>query len=274
MKFVRGGSLAGKVADLVKDPNAAAAVLVKVCQAVDFAHRRGILHRDLKPGNILLDADGTPYVTDFGLAKKVGADSNLTQSGAIIGTPSYMAPEQARAEKGLTTAVDVYALGAILYELIAGRPPFRGSTVMDTVLQVLEDEPPNPRTVNAQANRDLSLIALKSLEKDPGRRYKSAAALVDDLQAFQEGRPIAARPVGRMERAFKWVKRNPLVAGLQAAVIFALLLAVFFAVKSERERRDAVYHALRTEHALHSISNSTWPFGPGNKTTSWRRNES
>jgi hypothetical protein len=145
MKYVPGGSLAGKVADCVKDTRAAVALLVKVCRAVDFAHRRGILHRDLKPGNILLDAGGTPYVTDFGLAKKVEGDSNLTQSGAIVGTPSYMAPEQARAEKGLTTAVDTYALGAILYELLIGQPPFRGQTVLDTILQVIEKDAPDPR---------------------------------------------------------------------------------------------------------------------------------
>jgi serine/threonine protein kinase len=207
MKLISGGSLARKVAELVNDPKAAVAMLAKVCRAVDFAHRRGILHRDLKPGNILLDADGTPYVTDFGLAKKVEGDSNLTQSGAIVGTPSYMAPEQARAEKGLSTGVDVYALGAILYELLTGQPPFRGPTVLDTILQVLEKDAIAPRAVNPRADRDLSLITLKCLVKEPGKRYESASALADDLERWCRGEAIQARPVGRGEKAMKWVRK-------------------------------------------------------------------
>jgi serine/threonine-protein kinase len=138
MKLVGGGSLAGRVPELVRDPRAAAALMAKVARAVHFAHQRGILHRDLKPANILLDVDGTPYVTDFGLAKRTEGDSGLTQSGAFVGTPSYAAPEQARAEKQLTTAADVYSLGALLYELLTGRPPFRAATVLDTLMQVLE----------------------------------------------------------------------------------------------------------------------------------------
>lgn len=225
MKLVPGGNLAAKVAELVKDSKAAVAVFTKVCRAVDFAHRRGILHRDLKPGNILLDADGTPYVTDFGLAKKVDGDSNLTQSGAIVGTPSYMAPEQARAEKQLTTGVDVYALGAILYELLTGRPPFRGPTVLDTILQVLEKEPTDPRSVNLKVDRDLSVIALKCLEKNPAKRYESAAALADDLDRWVRDEPILARPVTRTERVWKWTKRNPGRAAVVAAGVLVLVVA-------------------------------------------------
>jgi len=208
MKLIPGGNMATKVAEWVKDLKAAVAVFGKVCRAVDFAHRRGILHRDLKPENILLDADGTPYVTDFGLAKKVEGDSNLTQSGAIVGTPSYMAPEQARAEKGPTTAVDVYALGAILYELLTGRPPFRGSNVMDTVLQVLNREPVNPQAVNPKADRDLSLVSLRCLEKDPAKRYESAAALADELEHWLDGQPLSVRPLTPAAQAWRWTKRN------------------------------------------------------------------
>jgi tRNA A-37 threonylcarbamoyl transferase component Bud32 len=223
MKLVDGGSLAGRVAELLNEPKTAVGIVTKVCRAVDFAHRRGVLHRDLKPANVLLDKDGSPYVTDFGLAKKVEGDSGLTQSGAIVGTPSYMAPEQARAEKQLTTAADVYALGAILYELLTGRPPFRAGSVVDTILQVLDREPDSPSAINPKAGRDLSVIALKCLRKEPGRRYESAASVADDLDHWSRGEPILARPVGRVERGLKWVRRNPVVAGLLVAVGVAIV---------------------------------------------------
>ena len=212
MKFVPGGSLAGRMKELTNEPRAAVEILVKICRAVDYAHRRGILHRDLKPGNILWDTAGNPYVTDFGLAKKVDGDSNVTQSGAIVGTPSYMAPEQARAEKGLTTGVDVYALGAILYEFLTGQPPFRGTTVLDTILQVLEKEPADPHTANSKADRDLSVIALKCLQKEPGKRYQSAGELADDLNRWLAGEPTVARPLNLPEQAWHWIRRNALTA--------------------------------------------------------------
>jgi WD40 repeat protein len=218
MKLVPGGSLAERIPALVKDPKAAVRLVAAVARAVHHAHQRGILQRDLKPGNILIDTQGEPHVTDFGLAKRTTDAAGLTRSNAIVGTPSYMAPEQARSEKVLTTAVDVYSLGAILYELLTGRPPFRASTPLDTVLQVLEREPERPRKLNPDVDRDLETICLKCLDKDSNRRYSSASALADDLERWLAGEPIQARPYTRLERAVKAVRRRP----ARAAVVVAL----------------------------------------------------
>jgi WD40 repeat protein len=218
MKLVEGTSLAQQVSHFSKDPRAAAGLLERVARAVHHAHQRGILHRDLKPANILIDGQGEPHVTDFGLAKRVAGNASLTQSGAIVGTPSYMPPEQARADKGLTTAIDVYSLGAILYELLTGRPPFRADTPLETVLHVLEREPPRPRQLAPGVDRDLETICLKCLEKDPAKRYAGALALAEDLRRYLHGEAIAARPAGVVERAVKWSRRRPAVAGLAALV--------------------------------------------------------
>jgi DNA-binding beta-propeller fold protein YncE/predicted Ser/Thr protein kinase len=236
MKLVEGSSLAGKGCETSES---AARLLATVARAVHHAHQRGILHRDLKPGNILIDAQGRPHVTDFGLAKRVEGNGVLTQSGAIVGTPSYMAPEQARSEKLLTTGVDVYSLGAILYELLTGRRPFQAESPLDTLLQVLEREPVAPRSIRPTIDRDLETICLKCLEKDPTRRYGSAEALAEELERWLRGEPILVRPAGRLERASKWVRRNKgLSAGLAAAVL-ALLVGTALATWQAVEARSA-----------------------------------
>jgi tRNA A-37 threonylcarbamoyl transferase component Bud32 len=206
MKLIEGSSLAQvsprtAVRGLVE-------TMIRVARAVHHAHQRGILHRDLKPANILLDSAGQPHVTDFGLAKRTTGDTGQTQSGSIVGTPSYMAPEQARAEKHLTTAVDVYSLGAILYELLTGRPPFQAATPLDTLLQVLEKEPTPPRTLNAQIDRDLETICLKCLHKDPSQRYASADALATDLEHWLVQEPISARAPSLLFLLRLWLRQN------------------------------------------------------------------
>ena len=226
MKLIEGGSLAGDRRSPEADLRSAAKRVAIVARAVHHAHQRGVLHRDLKPGNILLDAQGQPHVTDFGLARRVEGDAQHTRTGAIVGTPSYMPPEQARSEKVLTTAVDVYSLGAILYELLTGRPPFRAETPLDTILQVLEREPAPPRQLNPRIDRDLETICLKCLEKDPQRRYDSAAALADDLERWLKGEPIQARPVGRGERLVRWFRRNPALGTAASVAIIALVAAM------------------------------------------------
>jgi WD40 repeat protein len=227
MKLIEGDSLTQQLPRFTGDARGTARLLATVARAVHHAHQRGILHRDLKPGNILLDAEGQPHVTDFGLAKRIEGDARLTQSGAIVGTPSYMAPEQASAHKVLTTATDVYSLGAILYEMLTARPPFQAETPLDTILQVLEKEPERPRMLNPQVDRDLETICLKCLDKDPQRRYGTAAELADDLGRWLAGEPIRARPVAGLERTVKWARRRPAVAGLLAAL--AVVTAVGFA---------------------------------------------
>jgi WD40 repeat protein len=220
LKLVNGGNFA-KLCKPGRDLCQAVQVLAQVCRAVHHAHQRGILHRDLKPANVLLDADCAPLVTDFGLAKRTSAEGGPTVTGQVMGTPQYMAPEQARGEKRLTTAADVYALGAMLYEVLTGRPPFQGPNALDIILQVVDQEPPHPLTLNPKADRDLATVALKGLDKDPARRYGSAEALAEELGRWLRGEPITARPVGRLERAWRWARRNP--TGATLAVVAGLL---------------------------------------------------
>jgi len=194
MKFVEGTTLARLLADGPLAPRESAVLLGPVCRAISYAHSRGVLHRDLKPSNILIDVDGRPHVSDFGLAKRVQGDAGLTISGAILGTPSYMAPEQAAGNRGkLGPASDVYSLGTILYQMLTGRPPFQAASPVDTVLLLLEQEPLPPRLLNPRADRELEMIALKCLQKPQELRYASAGALADDLEAFLADEPTAAR---------------------------------------------------------------------------------
>jgi serine/threonine protein kinase len=260
LEFVDGGSLATRLAGTPQDPRQAAQLVETLARAVAFAHQRGIVHRDLKPANVLLASGGRlasgghlasggceppdgaepsggshpplaqyiPKLTDFGLARQLEADSGQTRSGAILGTPSYMAPEQALGrthEAG--PAADLYALGAILYEMLTGRPPFRGATVLETLDQVRSRDPVAPRLLQPQLPRDLETICLKCLHKDPHKRYASAEALADDLARFQAGRPIQARPVRRAERLLKWARRQPKLAAL--TIVCGLALTGLFA---------------------------------------------
>jgi WD40 repeat protein len=245
MRLVEGGSLAARLDEMRTKPREVVRLLAAVARAVHFAHQRGIIHRDLKPANILLDGKGQPHVSDFGLAKRVEGDGGQTRTGAIVGTPAYMPPEQALGEKGLTTAADVYSLGAVLYEGLTGRPPFRGATPLETVLQVVDQEPQRPRQLSPRLDADLETVCLKCLEKEPARRYGSAEALADDLERWLGGEPISARPAGAVERSWRWCRRNPAVAGLLTAVAAALLLGATVATAfawwalGERDRADS-----------------------------------
>jgi WD40 repeat protein/serine/threonine protein kinase len=230
MKLIEGGHLGQHMEKFTRDPKAAARLIATVARAVHYAHQRGILHRDLKPPNILLDAEGQPHITDFGLAKRVQGDAEPTQTGAIIGTPSYMSPEQARAEKTLTTAADVYALGAILYELLAGRPPFKAENPLDTLAQVVSAEPVPPRRLRASTPRDLEIICLKCLRKEPGERYSSAESLAEELERFLADKPIQAREASAWERSRRWCRRNPRAVGMVAVSLVAVLALVGFLV--------------------------------------------
>ncbi|HVS35448.1 MAG TPA: protein kinase [Gemmataceae bacterium] len=227
LEFLPGGSLEAKLGGAPQPPRLAAELTETLARAVHEAHRCSVIHRDLKPANVLLTASGTPKITDFGLAKRLGGDAAQTQTGEILGTPSYMAPEQARGDNdAVGPRTDVYALGAILYEVLSGRPPFRGETVWDTLEQVVHREPTPPRLLAPRAPRDLETICLKCLRKEPGRRYGSAAELADDLRRLQNGEPIRARPASALERVRKWVRRRPAAAG---AVVGAVVLTVALA---------------------------------------------
>ena len=243
MKLVGRPEPGEEAGRLRRDPKAAARLVKTAAEAVHHAHQRGILHRDLKPSNILLDERGEPYVTDFGLAKRVEGDSEMTVSGAILGTPPYMAPEQASGRRGaVTTATDVYGLGAILYALLTGRAPFRGESVAEILEQVREQPPEPPSKINPRTPRDLEIICLKCLEKEPWRRYASAQALADDLGRYVAGEPITARPAGTFERLWLWCKRNPRLAAAlgstAAALVAVAVIALLFARAEAKNARD------------------------------------
>jgi hypothetical protein len=224
LEFCGGGSLENKLGGTPLPPKEAASLVETLARAMQAAHEQHVIHRDLKPANVLLAEDGTPKITDFGLAKKLD-EAGQTASGAVMGTPSYMAPEQAGG-KAVGPLADVYALGAVLYECLTGRPPFKGPTAMDTILQVAAEEPVPPTQLQPGTPRDLETVCLKCLQKEPSRRYASACALADDLRRFQDGEPIVARPVGRLERAWKWARRRPAAAALLAVSVLAGLALV------------------------------------------------
>lgn len=246
MRLVEGGDLA---AHLKKECPLRKRVqlLVKVCRAVHHAHQRGILHRDLKPSNILVDAEGEPHVADFGLAKSTDHDSGFTFTSSVLGSPNYMAPEQATGKsRQLTTAVDVYGLGAILYHLLAGRPPFQARTPIETLRQVVDQDPVPPRSINPAANRDLETIALKCLRKEAAARYGTAEDLAQDLERWLAGEPILARPLSPLQTALRWSRRHPAAALLSVALVLALAaIAIgtgFAAVRIQRAEGQSAAH--------------------------------
>jgi tetratricopeptide (TPR) repeat protein/tRNA A-37 threonylcarbamoyl transferase component Bud32 len=273
MKLVPGSSLDRRLGDYRDAPLAAAELAATISEAVHHAHERGILHRDLKPANILVDAEGQPHVTDFGLAKRVEGDNEMTQSGAIVGTPAYMSPEQATGRRGsITTATDVYGLGAILYTLLTGKAPFGGSSVVETLDAVRHNPPERPAKLNSRVSPDLEVICMKCLEKEPRRRYASAHALVEDLRHLLAGEPIVARPVGTMMRSWMWCKRNPALTLLAASLVLALLggmtgivlnwreavhqrnVAQAESSEKERERKAAVAASKRSDAINHFLT--------------------
>jgi tetratricopeptide (TPR) repeat protein len=239
LEYVAGGNLDDRLAGRPMPPHQAAALVEAVARAIQHAHEQGIVHRDLKPANVLLTADGTPKVADFGMARLLNSDLRLTRTGSVAGTPAYMAPEQARpgmVEVGPTA--DVYALGAILYECLTGRPPFVGETALDVLALVADTEPVPPSRLVPSVPRDLETICLKCLQKDPRQRYASAADFADDLRRFQEGRTVIARPVGAAGRAWRWCRRNPgtgsALAGTALALVAGAVVSLLFAMEASR----------------------------------------
>jgi len=234
MKFIEGGQLDEVVKQTPRSIRHAVELITKVARTVHYAHQHGILHRDIKPGNILLDQKGEPHLTDFGLARLVESESSVTHTLEVLGTPSYMSPEQAVENNAAVSSVtDVYGLGAVLYQLLTGQPPFAGGTTYETIKLLLDTEPRPPRLLNPKVDRDLSTICLKCLEKDPRRRYPSALALAEDLECWLKHEPIQARRTGIFARGKKWVQRNPSSALLAASLIALATAAGWIVWKSE-----------------------------------------
>jgi serine/threonine protein kinase len=251
MQFIEGGQLDEILKREPLSPRRAAELLVKIARTVHYAHEHHILHRDIKPGNILLDASGEPHLTDFGLARLVETESTVTRTMEVLGTPSYMAPEQAVGNNaGVTSATDIYGLGAVLYQLLTGHPPFAGGTTYETVRLVLDTEPRQPRLLNPKVDRDLSTICLKCLEKDPRRRYSSALALAEDLERWLKHEPIRARRTGLFTRGRKWVRRNP-----TSALLVASLVALAALVGAMIWKSDLVHRPVTTGIAVLPFEN-------------------
>ena len=250
LEYEAGGGLDRRLAGMLQDPDDSACLIETLARAIHYAHQNGIVHRDLKPANVLLTEDGIPKISDFGLAKLLERDDRLTQVGDILGTPSYMAPEQIRGSTdGITPATDVYALGAILYEMLTGRPPFKGTTPLSTMEQVASVEPLSPGKLHRHTPRDLDIIALKCLQKDPRRRYATALELADDLRRFLDRQPILARQTPAWERAWKWARRHPSAATALLASLIAIMLLLGGAVYHTARLRVAVRTARAAEQA-------------------------
>ena len=232
LEFVAGGSLAKLMDGTPLKPNRAAEILEQLARAMHHAHERDIIHRDLKPANVLMAVNGTPKITDFGLAKKLeGSIDQRTKSGAVMGTPSYMAPEQAEGKiDEISEATDVYALGALLYEMLTGRPPFKAETHLDTIMQVVAEEPVSPRRLQSKVPRDLEIICLKCLEKKPAKRFSSAKALAEDLQRFLNREPIQAKSLGFLGRTWKFAKKYPVFAAMVGIFILGIFLTTILAI--------------------------------------------
>jgi eukaryotic-like serine/threonine-protein kinase len=249
MEYVAGGSLAARLDGTPRPPHESARLVETLARAIHEAHRLGIVHRDLKPANILLTADGVPKIADFGLAKLLDV-ANGPSGTQIVGSPSYMAPEQAgQSSSSVGPAADVYSLGAILYELLAGRPPFQAATVLETLTQLRLDEPISPARLRPKLPRDLVTICVKCLAKEPSRRYASSIELADDLKRFQSGQTILARPVGRLERVVRWCRREPLVASLAVALVAGLIGVAMQWLRAESHLKDALYQQSQAEES-------------------------
>lgn len=268
MEFADGGTLAGKWDGKPQDPAATAATMECVARAIQHSHEHGILHRDLKPGNVLMATDGTPKVADFGLAKELPsvvagnatlpAAAGLTRTGEVVGTPAYMPPEQASGvTSALTPAADVYSLGAMLYEGLTGRPPFQAPDALQTLFLVLSTEPVPPKTLQPKLPADLNTICLKCLEKQPKKRYATAGALADDLRRFLNGEPIVARPVSRVERAVKWARRHKAGAALVAVSAVLVVAVIGFGVWE-------AFNALRLREANEQLAKKNDELGQAN----------
>src|SRR5882757_169561 len=251
MKFIEGGQLDEVVKQTPMSIRQAAELIAKVARTVHYAHEHGILHRDIKPGNILLDQQGEPHLTDFGLARLVESESTMTRTLDVLGTPSYMAPEQAMGNNAAVSSVtDIYGLGAVLYQLLTGQPPFAGGATYETIKLLLDTEPKQPRLLNPKIDRDLRTICLKCLEKDSKRRYSSALALAEDLQRWLKHEPIQARHTGVFARGKKWVRRNPTSALLAASLLVLATVVGWNIWKSE-----LFHHPLATGIAVLPFEN-------------------
>ncbi len=251
LELVEGGGLNTKLSGKPLPPREAAALVESLARAMHYAHERGVVHRDLKPANVLLTEDGTPKITDFGLAKRLDADRGQTRTGDVLGTPAYMAPEQAAGRaREVGPGADVYALGAVLYECLTGRPPVRAATAVDALLIVLEREPDPPRAVNPHVPRDLETVCLKCLRKDPMQRYAGARDLADDLRRYLDDEPILARPPGPAERLARWSGRQPALATTLIALAVVYLFHLLFMYVLRVPGEGGAYHWQLTALAL------------------------